>query len=101
LAGCQFNASISGPEAVSGEVGDPPPAMFCRGSCHVMADAPAQSKRRLKSAGLIWALDLRTPCASVQVRASNATGLGADSRLMSAASMALRGDGTHLVPLDA
>ena len=91
----KFNASISGAEAGSAA------AMSAAGLCAVMGGTPAQIEN---AAEIALEHHLGMTCdpvrGLVQVPCIERNGLGA-IKAVSAASLALRGDGTHLVPLDA
>ncbi len=97
----KFNASISGAEAgCQAEVGSAA-AMSAAGLCAVMGGTPAQIEN---AAEIALEHHLGMTCdpvrGLVQVPCIERNGLGA-IKAVSAASLALRGDGTHLVPLDA
>ena len=97
----KYNASISGAEAgCQAEVGSAA-AMAAAGLCAVMGGTPAQVEN---AAGIALEHHLGMTCdpvkGLVQVPCIERNGLGA-IKAVSAASLALRGDGTHLVPLDA
>jgi L-serine dehydratase len=97
----KFNASISGAEAgCQAEVGSAA-AMAAAGLCAVMGGTPAQIEN---AAEIALEHHLGMTCdpvrGLVQVPCIERNGLGA-IKAVSAASLALRGDGTHLVPLDA
>mgnify|MGYP003665885473 CR=1 FL=1 len=97
----KFNASISGAEAgCQAEVGSAA-AMAAAGLCAVMGGSPAQIEN---AAEIALEHHLGMTCdpvrCLVQVPCIERNGLGA-IKAVSAASLALRGDGTHLVPLDA
>ncbi|MBW4710245.1 L-serine ammonia-lyase [Roseobacter sp. YSTF-M11] len=97
----KFNASISGAEAgCQAEVGSAA-AMAAAGLCAVMGGSPAQVEN---AAEIALEHHLGMTCdpikGLVQVPCIERNGLGA-IKAVSAASLALRGDGTHLVPLDA
>ena len=97
----KFNASISGAEAgCQAEVGSAA-AMSAAGLCAVMGGTPAQVEN---AAEIALEHHLGMTCdpvrGLVQVPCIERNGLGA-IKAVSAASLALRGDGTHLVPLDA
>ncbi|MEL7165553.1 MAG: L-serine ammonia-lyase [Pseudomonadota bacterium] len=97
----KFNASISGAEAgCQAEVGSAA-AMAAAGLCAVMGGTPAQIENAAEIA-LEHHLGMTCdPVAGlVQVPCIERNGLGA-IKAVSAASLALRGDGAHLVPLDA
>lgn len=97
----KFNASISGAEAgCQAEVGSAA-AMAAAGLCAVMGGTPEQVENAAEIA-LEHHLGMTCdPVAGlVQVPCIERNGLGA-IKAVSAASLALRGDGTHLVPLDA
>jgi len=95
------NASISGAEAgCQAEVGSAS-AMAAAGLCAVMGGSPAQVEN---AAEIALEHHLGMTCdpvrGLVQVPCIERNGLGA-IKAVSAASLALRGDGTHFVPLDA
>ena len=95
------NASISGAEAgCQAEVGSAS-AMAAAGLAAVMGGSPAQVEN---AAEIALEHHLGMTCdpvrGLVQVPCIERNGLGA-IKAVSAASLALRGDGTHLVPLDA
>ncbi|MEL6100892.1 MAG: L-serine ammonia-lyase [Pseudomonadota bacterium] len=97
----KFNASISGAEAgCQAEVGSAS-AMAAAGLCAVMGGSPAQIEN---AAEIALEHHLGMTCdpvkGLVQVPCIERNGLGA-IKAVSAASLALRGDGTHFVPLDA
>ena len=97
----KFNASISGAEAgCQAEVGSAS-AMAAAGLCAVMGGTPAQVEN---AAEIALEHHLGMTCdpvkGLVQVPCIERNGLGA-IKAVSAASLALRGDGTHFVPLDA
>ena len=97
----KFNASISGAEAgCQAEVGSAA-AMAAAGLCAVLDGTPAQIEN---AAEIALEHHLGMTCdpikGLVQVPCIERNGLGA-IKAVSAASLALRGDGTHLVPLDA
>ncbi len=97
----KFNASISGAEAgCQAEVGSAS-AMAAAGLCAVMGGTPQQVEN---AAEIALEHHLGMTCdpvrGLVQVPCIERNGLGA-IKAVSAASLALRGDGTHLVPLDA
>ncbi|MEO9651515.1 MAG: L-serine ammonia-lyase [Roseobacter sp.] len=97
----KFNASISGAEAgCQAEVGSAA-AMAAAGLCAVMGGSAAQVEN---AAEIALEHHLGMTCdpvkGLVQVPCIERNGLGA-IKAVSAASLALRGDGTHLVPLDA
>ena len=97
----KFNASISGAEAgCQAEVGSAA-AMAAAGLCAVLGGSPAQIEN---AAEIALEHHLGMTCdpvrGLVQVPCIERNGLGA-IKAVSAASLALRGDGTHLVPLDA
>ncbi|MEO0668410.1 MAG: L-serine ammonia-lyase [Pseudomonadota bacterium] len=97
----KFNASISGAEAgCQAEVGSAA-AMAAAGLCAVMGGTPQQIEN---AAEIALEHHLGMTCdpvrGLVQVPCIERNGLGA-IKAVSAASLALRGDGTHLVPLDA
>jgi L-serine dehydratase len=95
------NASISGAEAgCQAEVGAAS-AMAAAGLCAAMGGTPAQVEN---AAEIALEHHLGMTCdpvrGLVQVPCIERNGLGA-IKAVSAASLSLRGDGTHLVPLDA
>ncbi len=97
----KFNASISGAEAgCQAEVGSAA-AMAAAGLCAVMGGTVHQVEN---AAEIALEHHLGMTCdpvkGLVQVPCIERNGLGA-IKAVSAASLALRGDGTHLVPLDA
>lgn len=97
----KFNASISGAEAgCQAEVGSAS-AMAAAGLCAVMGGTPEQVEN---AAEIALEHHLGMTCdpvkGLVQVPCIERNGLGA-IKAVSAASLALRGDGDHLVPLDA
>ncbi len=97
----KFNASISGAEAgCQAEVGSAA-AMSAAGLCAVMGGTPQQVEN---AAEIALEHHLGMTCdpvkGLVQVPCIERNGLGA-IKAVSAASLALRGDGNHLVPLDA
>ncbi|APX11074.1 L-serine ammonia-lyase [Tateyamaria omphalii] len=97
----KYNASISGAEAgCQAEVGSAA-AMAAAGLCAVMGGTPQQIEN---AAEIALEHHLGMTCdpvkGLVQVPCIERNGLGA-IKAVSAASLALRGDGTHLVPLDA
>jgi L-serine dehydratase len=97
----KFNASISGAECgCQAEVGSAA-AMAAAGLCAVMGGTPAQVEN---AAEIALEHHLGMTCdpvrGLVQVPCIERNGLGA-IKAVSAASLALRGDGTHFVPLDA
>jgi L-serine dehydratase len=97
----KFNASISGAECgCQAEVGSAA-AMAAAGLCAVLGGTPAQIEN---AAEIALEHHLGMTCdpvkGLVQVPCIERNGLGA-IKAVSAASLALRGDGTHLVPLDA
>ena len=97
----KFNASISGAEAgCQAEVGSAA-AMAAAGICAVLDGTPEQVEN---AAEIALEHHLGMTCdpvkGLVQVPCIERNGLGA-IKAVSAASLALRGDGTHLVPLDA
>lgn len=97
----KYNASISGAEAgCQAEVGSAA-AMGAAGLCAVLGGTPAQIEN---AAEIALEHHLGMTCdpvkGLVQVPCIERNGLGA-IKAVSAASLALRGDGTHLVPLDA
>ncbi|MBE1292146.1 MAG: L-serine ammonia-lyase [Shimia sp.] len=96
----KFNASISGAEAgCQAEVGSAS-AMAAAGLCAVMGGTPAQVEN---AAEIALEHHLGMTCdpvkGLVQVPCIERNGLGA-IKAVSAASLALRGDGEHFVPLD-
>ncbi|MEP2530855.1 L-serine ammonia-lyase [Shimia sp.] len=96
----KFNASISGAEAgCQAEVGSAA-AMAAAGLCAVMRGTPEQIEN---AAEIALEHHLGMTCdpvkGLVQVPCIERNGLGA-IKAVSAASLALRGDGHHLVPLD-
>lgn len=96
----KFNASISGAEAgCQAEVGSAS-AMAAAGLCAVMGGSPEQIEN---AAEIALEHHLGMTCdpvkGLVQVPCIERNGLGA-IKAVSAASLALRGDGTHFVPLD-
>lgn len=98
---CKHNASISGAECgCQAEVGSAA-AMAAAGLCAVMGGTPEQVEN---AAEIALEHHLGMTCdpvkGLVQVPCIERNGLGA-IKAVSAASLALRGDGTHLVPLDA
>ncbi|SNR26105.1 L-serine ammonia-lyase [Puniceibacterium sediminis] len=97
----KYNASISGAEAgCQAEVGSAA-AMAAAGFCAVMGGTPEQIEN---AAEIALEHHLGMTCdpvkGLVQVPCIERNGLGA-IKAISAASLALRGDGVHLVPLDA
>ncbi|KIN61569.1 L-serine ammonia-lyase [Sulfitobacter noctilucae] len=97
----KFNASISGAEAgCQAEVGSAA-AMSAAGLCAVLGGTVEQIEN---AAEIALEHHLGMTCdpvkGLVQVPCIERNGLGA-IKAVSAASLALRGDGTHLVPLDA
>ena len=97
----KFNASISGAEAgCQAEVGSAA-AMAAAGLCAVMGGTPEQVET---AAEIALEHHLGMTCdpvkGLVQVPCIERNSLGA-IKAVSAASLALRGDGTHFVPLDA
>jgi L-serine dehydratase len=97
----KWNASISGAEVgCQGEVGSAS-AMAAAGLCAVMGGTPEQIENAAEIA-LEHHLGMTCdPIAGlVQVPCIERNGLGA-IKAVSAASLSLRGDGQHLVPLDA
>lgn len=97
----KYNASISGAEAgCQAEVGSAS-AMGAAGLAAVLGGTPAQIEN---AAEIALEHHLGMTCdpvkGLVQVPCIERNGLGA-IKAVSAASLALRGDGTHLVPLDA
>ena len=96
----KFNASISGAEAgCQAEVGSAA-AMAAAGLCAVLGGSPEQIEN---AAEIALEHHLGMTCdpvrGLVQVPCIERNGLGA-IKAVSAASLAMRGDGTHLVPLD-
>ena len=96
----KFNASISGAEAgCQAEVGSAS-AMASAGLCAVLGGTPEQIEN---AAEIALEHHLGMTCdpvkGLVQVPCIERNGLGA-IKAVSAASLALRGDGTHFVPLD-
>jgi L-serine dehydratase len=96
----KHNASISGAECgCQAEVGSAA-AMAAAGLCAVMGGSPAQVEN---AAEIALEHHLGMTCdpvkGLVQVPCIERNGLGA-IKAVSAASLALRGDGTHFVPLD-
>lgn len=96
----KYNASISGAEAgCQAEVGSAA-AMSAAALCAVMGGTPEQVEN---AAEIALEHHLGMTCdplkGLVQVPCIERNGLGA-IKAVSAASLALRGDGTHLVPLD-
>ena len=97
----KYNASISGAEAgCQAEVGSAA-AMAAAGLCAVLGGSPAQIEN---AAEIALEHHLGMTCdpvrGLVQVPCIERNGLGA-IKAVAAAGLALRGDGTHLVPLDA
>jgi len=97
----KYNASISGAEAgCQAEVGSAS-AMAAAGFCAVMGGTPSQIEN---AAEIALEHHLGMTCdpirGLVQVPCIERNGLGC-IKAVSAASLALRGDGVHLVPLDA
>lgn len=97
----KFNASISGAECgCQAEVGSAA-AMAAAGLCAVLGGTPEQVEN---AAEIALEHHLGMTCdpvkGLVQVPCIERNGLGT-IKAVSAASLALRGDGTHLVPLDA
>jgi L-serine dehydratase len=97
----KFNASISGAEAgCQAEVGSAA-AMAAAGLCAVLGGTPEQNEN---AAEIALEHHLGMTCdpvkGLVQVPCIERNGLGA-IKAVSAASLALRGDGRHFVPLDA
>ncbi|MCL4146782.1 UNVERIFIED_CONTAM: hypothetical protein GTU68_022478 [Idotea baltica] len=97
----KFNASISGAEAgCQAEVGSAA-AMAAAGLCAVLGGTPEQIEN---AAEIALEHHLGMTCdpvrGLVQVPCIERNGLGA-IKAVSAASLSMRGDGTHLVPLDA
>ncbi|MFN3936510.1 MAG: L-serine ammonia-lyase [Gemmobacter sp.] len=98
---CKHNASISGAECgCQAEVGSAA-AMAAAGLCAVMGGTPMQVEN---AAEIALEHHLGMTCdpvkGLVQVPCIERNGLGA-IKAVAAASLALRGDGTHFVPLDA
>jgi L-serine dehydratase len=98
---CKHNASISGAECgCQAEVGSAA-AMAAAGLCAVMGGSPEQVEN---AAEIALEHHLGMTCdpvkGLVQVPCIERNGLGA-IKAVSAASLALRGDGKHFVPLDA
>ncbi|PCH65446.1 MAG: L-serine ammonia-lyase, partial [Rhodobacteraceae bacterium] len=96
----KYNASISGAEAgCQAEVGSAS-AMAAAGLCAVMGGTPAQVEN---AAEIALEHHLGMTCdpvkGLVQVPCIERNGLGA-VKAVTAASLALRGDGSHFVPLD-
>ena len=96
----KFNASISGAEAgCQAEVGSAS-AMAAAGFCAVIGGTPEQIEN---AAEIALEHHLGITCdpvkGLVQVQCIERNGLGATTAI-SAASLALRGDGTHIIPLD-
>lgn len=97
----KFNASISGAECgCQAEVGSAA-AMASAGLCAVLGGSPEQIEN---AAEIALEHHLGMTCdpvrGLVQVPCIERNGLGA-IKAVSAASLSMRGDGTHLVPLDA
>ena len=97
----KYNASISGAEAgCQAEVGSAA-AMAAAGFCAVLGGSPEQIEN---AAEIALEHHLGMSCdpvkGLVQIPCIERNGLGA-IKAVSAASLALRGDGTHIVPLDA
>ncbi|EAR51389.1 L-serine ammonia-lyase [Oceanicola granulosus HTCC2516] len=97
----KYNASISGAECgCQAEVGSAS-AMAAAGLCAVLGGSPEQIEN---AAEIALEHHLGMTCdpvrGLVQVPCIERNGLGA-IKAVSAASLSLRGDGTHLVPLDA
>ena len=97
----KYNASISGAEAgCQAEVGSAA-AMAAAGFCSVLGGSPEQIEN---AAEIALEHHLGMSCdpvkGLVQIPCIERNGLGA-IKAVSAASLALRGDGTHIVPLDA
>ena len=97
----KFNASISGAEAgCQAEVGSAA-AMAAAGLCGALGGTPEQIEN---AAEIALEHHLGMTCdpvrGLVQVPCIERNGLGA-IKAVSAASLSMRGDGTHLVPLDA
>lgn len=97
----KYNASISGAECgCQAEVGSAA-AMAAAGLCAVLGGTPAQVEN---AAEIALEHHLGMTCdpvrGLVQVPCIERNGLGA-IKAVSAASLSMRGDGTHLVPLDA
>ncbi len=96
----KHNASISGAEAgCQGEVGSAS-AMAAAGLCAVLGGSPAQVENAAEIA-LEHHLGMTCDPAAglVQVPCIERNGIGA-VKAVTAASLALRGDGTHFMPLD-
>jgi L-serine dehydratase len=98
---CKHNASISGAECgCQAEVGSAA-AMAAAGLCAVLGGTPQQVEN---AAEIALEHHLGMTCdpvkGLVQVPCIERNGLGA-IKAVSAASLALRGDGAHFVPLDA
>ena len=97
----KYNASISGAEAGCQAEGGSAAAMSAAALCAVMGGSPEQVEN---AAEIALEHHLGMTCdpvrGLVQVPCIERNGLGA-IKAVSAASLALRGDGTHLVPLDA
>jgi len=96
----KHNASISGAEAgCQGEVGSAA-AMAAAGLCEVLGGTPAQVEN---AAEIVLEHHLGMTCdpvaGLVQVPCIERNGLGA-IKAVTAASIALRGDGSHFMPLD-
>jgi L-serine dehydratase len=97
----KYNASISGAEAgCQAEVGSAA-AMAAAGFCAICGGSPEQVEN---AAEIALEHHLGMTCdpvkGLVQIPCIERNGLGA-IKAVSAASLALRGDGTHMVPLDA
>jgi L-serine dehydratase len=97
----KFNASISGAEAgCQAEVGSAA-AMAAAGLCAVLGGTPEQIENAAEIAlEHHHGMTCDPVRGLVQVPCIERNGLGA-IKAVSAASLSLRGDGTHLVPLDA
>lgn len=96
----KYNASISGAEAgCQGEVGSAA-AMAAAGLCEVLGGTPAQVEN---AAEIALEHHLGMTCdpvgGLVQVPCIERNGIAA-SKAVTAASLALRGDGSHFMPLD-
>ena len=96
----KFNGSISGAEVgCQGEVGSAS-AMAAAGLCAVLGGTPAQVEN---AAEIALEHHLGMTCdpvgGLVQVPCIERNGIGA-TKAVAAASLALRGDGTHFMPLD-
>ena len=96
----KHNASISGAEVgCQGEVGSAS-AMAAAGLCAVLGGTPAPGReRRRDRPGASLGDDLRPVAGLVQVPCIERNGIGA-IKAVAAASLALRGDGSHFMPLD-